>query len=584
MDYDKKTLKHIIDVAAGREQADTVIINAAVVDVFNHSIIKNAAVLIADGVIAGVHTDGDVKAKEIIDAKGQYVMPGFINGHVHIESSHLCPEMFASAVVPHGTTTVIADPHEICNVCGLDGLDYFYKATENIPLSVFFMIPSCVPATPFEHAGTILGAKEIEKCINYKRVLGLGELMNYVGTAAGDDEILDKIMVARKNGKSIDGHSPAIEGATLDAYIAAGPFTDHECATPEELRERTKRGMYVLLRQGSACHDTERLAKGVDDYNAHLCMFCTDDRQPNSIYEEGDINNNIRLAIKSGVNEITAIQIATLNAATAHHLTDRGAIAPGRRADIVIAPTLKNPEPTKVFINGKLVAENGKYLVSVKPYIPQSVSGRVNIGDFSKAKLNLKLNGNKARVIGVIPGSVVTKSLVETVNTDKDGNFVYSPEKDIVKIAVVERHNGTGNVGVGLIKGYGIKKGAIALSIAHDSHNFIVVGVNDSDMYTAIKELEKIGGGIVAVEKGKVIASLKHEIAGLLSAELSVKEMMDELKKIHNIAEKELGVSSSVDPIMTLCFMALPVIPELKITDMGLFDVTAFSPVSVSVE
>lgn len=579
----KKTLKRIIDVAAGREKADLAIINANVVDVFNHAIIKNAAVLVANGVIAGVRTEGELCADQIIDAKGEYVMPGFINGHVHIESSHLCPEMFASAVVPHGTTTVIADPHEICNVCGIEGLDYFYKATENIPLSVFFMVPSCVPATPFEHAGAVLGAKEIEKCINLDRVLGLGELMNYVGTSLGDDEILDKIMVANKAGKPIDGHSPNIHGETLDAYVAAGPFTDHECATPEELRERTSRGMYVLLRQGSACHDTERLAKGVDDYNARLCMFCTDDRQPNSIYKEGDINNNIRLGVKGGINEITAIQIATINAATAHHLTDRGAIAPGKRADIVIAPSLEYPLPSKVIINGKLVAENGKYLEEVKPYIPKSVSGKVNIGDFSKDKLKLKINGNRARVIEVIPGSVVTKNTIESVCTDNDGYFMYSPDKDIAKIAVIERHNGLGNIGVGLIGGYGIKKGAIALSIAHDSHNFITVGVSDDEMYLAVKELERIGGGIAVVQNGKVIASLKHEIAGLLSAELNVKQMMEELDKIHKLAIDKLGVSKDVDPLMTLCFMALPVIPELKITDMGLFDVSAFSFTSVDV-
>lgn len=580
---DKKTLKAMIDVAECKKKADLAIVNASVVDVYNHCILKDKTVLISNGYIVGFGDGKAPNAKKIIDAKGEFVMPGFINGHVHIESSHLSPEMFASAVVPSGTTTVIADPHEICNVCGLAGLDYLYKATEKVPLSVYFMIPSCVPATPFEHAGAVLKAKDIKKRIHLPRVLGLGELMNYIGTANADSDILDKILVAKEANKVIDGHSPTFMGKDLDAYITAGPFTDHECATPEELRERTGKGMYVLLRQGSACHDVENLAKGVDDYNSRLCMFCTDDRQPSSIAEEGDINNAIRLAVKSGINPITAIQIATINAATAHNLRDRGAIAPGKRADIVIAKDIENPIPTKVIIKGNEVAANGEYLPEIKQTMSKKVSGCVDIGNFSKAKLALNIKGDKAYAIGIIKGSVVTTKEIVEPTKNEFGEFVYDPNKDLVKIAVVERHHGTGNVGVGILKGYGIKKGAIALSIAHDSHNFIVVGTNDDDMALAIEELKNIGGGIVLVNEGKVLASLEHEIAGLMTAKKNVKEMAVALNSLHSIAVDTLGVSKDVDPIMTLCFMALPVIPELKITDCGLFDVVKFTPISIDV-
>lgn len=577
----KKMLKAMIDTAMCRKKADTAIINASVVDVYNHTILKDRTILISNGYIVGFGDGKSPNAKKIIDAKGEYVMPGFINGHVHIESSHLSPEMFASAVVPFGTTTVIADPHEICNVCGLNGLDYMYKATEKIPLSVFFMIPSCVPATPFEHSGAVLKAHDIKKRIHLLRVLGLGELMDYYGTVNADSDILDKILVAKEANKSIDGHSPTFMGKELDAYITAGPFTDHECATAEELRERTSKGMYVLLRQGSACHDVENLAKGVDEYNSRLCMFCTDDRQPSSIMEEGDINYALSLAVKSGIDPITAVQIATLNAATAHNLKDRGAIAPGKRADIVIAKSLEYPEPSIVLIEGKEVARDGHYLEEVKVSIPKKVTGCVDIGNFSSSKLELKLKSNKVHAIGIIEGSVVTKNEIVEVKTDESGNFVYDPNIDVLKIAVVERHHGTGNVGVGLIKGYGLKRGAIALSIAHDSHNFIVVGANDSDMALAIEELKNLGGGIVLVNDGKVIGSLEHEIAGLMTAKKDVKEVSVALNSLHSLAIDTLGVSPKVDPIMTLCFMALPVIPELKITDMGLFDVVKFQPAKI---
>ena len=577
----KETIRRMIKAAMFQERCDVIIRNARIVDVCNHQIITGKSILIRKGHIAGFAGNDYLNGDLIIDAQGQFAMPGFINAHVHIESSHLSADQFAKAVIPFGTTTVIADPHEICNVCGLDGLDYLYEATAKTPLSVFFMIPSCVPATPFEHAGATIKAEDIETRMGLERVLGLGELMDYPGTINADGEILRKIEVAEKHGKVIDGHSPLLKDNQLDAYIASGAFTDHECATPEELRERTSKGMYVLLRQGSACHDTATLSRGVDDFNSRFCLFCTDDRQPNSIFEEGDINNNIKIAIENGINPITAIQIASLNAATAHNLRDRGSITPGKRADIVLSKSISNPVPSCVLIKGEVVAKEGEYLPDTSPYESEKVTGKVNIGDFSRNDISLKLSSNTVHVIKVNPGSVVTDNVVETVATDDEGNFVYSPNKDIVKIAVIERHKGTGNVGVGLIEGYGLRHGAVALSIAHDSHNFIVVGQNDDDMFAAVKELERIHGGIALVKDGKMIKSLPHEIAGLMTAKKNLIELSAELEDVNNTAVSELGVSKDIDPIMTLCFMALPVIPALKITDNGLFDVIKFKLISI---
>ncbi len=577
----KQMLKSMIKAAMLQERCDIVIRNSRIVDVCNHQIVSGKSILIKGGCIVGFADNDYQDANQIIDARGQFAMPGFINAHVHIESSHLSMDQFAKAVIPFGTTTVIADPHEICNVCGLDGLDYLYEASEKTPLSVFFMIPSCVPATHFEHSGAEIKAADIESRMNLERVLGLGELMDYVGVINASDDILDKIAVAEKHNKVIDGHSPLLKGNSLDAYIVSGAMTDHECATPEELRERTSKGMYVLLRQGSACHDTAKLSKGVDEYNSRFCLFCTDDRQPGSIFAEGDINNNVRIAIENGINPITAIQMASLNAATAHNLRDRGSITPGKRADIILSKSISKPVPSCVLIGGKVVARDGEYLVDTISVESDKVMGKVNIGLFRKSDIALKLNSKKVHVIKVNPGSVVTDDVIEEVETDEKGRFVCSQDKDIVKIAVIERHKGTGNVGVGLLTGYGLKRGAIALSIAHDSHNLIVVGRNDDDMFAAIKELESIRGGIALVNEGRVIKSLPHEIAGLMTAKRGLLDLSHELDEINRIAVDELGVSPDVEPVMTLCFMALPVIPSLKITDNGLFDVIRFKPIPV---
>lgn len=569
----KEQLKHLIDVAAGREAADLCIKNCNIIDVYNRDTF-HGDVYIVDGLFAGFGGKEFPAAKETFDANGQYMAPGFINGHVHIESSHLSPAEFAKLVVPHGTTTVIADPHEICNVCGLAGLDYILEASKDLPLTVYCQIPSCVPATPFENAGAILMAKEIATRIDNPRVLGLGELMNYVGVAAADSDILDKIMVAKNANKVIDGHSPVITGSLLDAYSASGVCNDHECATGAELRDRTRRGMYVLIRQGSACHDERNLLKGVDSKNASMCLFCTDDRQPKSLVEEGDIDNNIRIAIEEGFDAPTAVSIATINAAKCYSLKDRGGIAPGLRADFVLVNNLEDFKVTEVYCKGQHVASNGVYIGPEIHVEPKGVSGKVNVKNFSKERLALKLNSNKVKTINIIPGSVVTEIGSEKVDI-KDGVWVRNDE-DVVKIAVVERHKGTGNIGLGLIRGYGLKGGAVATSVAHDSHNIIVAGDNDADMEIAVKKLIELGGGIAVVKNGKVLDYIQQEIAGLMTDKPG--EVVEKkISSMQELARKELGINDNVDPFMTLCFMALPVIPELKITDLGLFDVTKFA-------
>lgn len=576
---EKSQLKHLIDVAAGREAADLCIKNCNIIDVYNKDTF-HGDVYITDGLFAGFGGKGFPEAKKTVDAGGRYMAPGFINGHVHIESSHLSPAEFARLVVPHGTTTVIADPHEICNVCGIAGLDYMLKASEDLPLTVYLQIPSCVPSTPFENSGAVLLAKDIATRMDNPRILGLGELMNYVGTANADSDVLDKIMVAKNAGKVVDGHAPAIQGAYLDAYSASGVCNDHECATGEELRDRIRRGMYVLIRQGSACHDERNLLKGVDKHNADRCLFCTDDRQPKSLVEEGDIDNNIRIALSEGFDAPTAVAIASLNAAQCYGLKDRGAIAPGLRADFVLVDNLEDFNVKDVYCSGRLVASNGSYLAPDVHVDPVGVSGCMNVKDFSPARLALKLSGNSVRTIDIIPGSVVTEEGRAVVSV-KDGVWVRN-EQDVVKIAVVERHKGTGNVGLGLIRNYGLKGGAVATSVAHDSHNIIVVGDSDADMSVAVEKLVELGGGIVVVKGGKVLDFIQHEIAGLMTDKPG-SYVEEKISSMQALARKELGINDNVDPFMTLCFMALPVIPAIKITDMGLFYVTkfAFTPIEV---
>ena len=572
----KESLKKLIDTASGRIKADTVIKNCKVVDVYNGNIIEGDIAL-CDGLIAGV---GKYDGNEIIDANGAYAAPGFIDSHIHIESAYVCPEEMGRLLVPHGATTIIADPHEIVNVCGIKGMNYMLEAAKGTALDIKYMLPSCVPATPFEHAGAIIDADAMKNPIENDQILGLGEYMNFPGIINAFDSELDKIMVAKNAGKLIDGHSPGISGKELNAYASALVHTDHECSTVDEMHDRISRGMYVLLRQGSACHNLRTLLKGLTEANSRRCLLCSDDRQPKTIFEEGHLDNHLSICVEEGVDPITAIRMASLNAAECFRLEDRGAIAPGLRADIVLLDNLENFKVSKVFIKGQLTAEDGKYLLPIKKHDMSDVQGSFHVKDFSVNKLKMHLNSGHVHVIDIMPGGVVTGKGIADVEIDETGNFVRDPEKDIVKIAVVERHNMTGNVATALLRGYGIKEGAVALSVAHDSHNIIAVGVSDEEIAFAVESLIKQNGGVVLVKEGKVVSSMPFPLGGLMSDQTG--EWVEErLNEIHDAAFKELGISGSVEPVMTLCFMSLPVIPELKLTDMGLFDVTKFDFISI---
>ena len=568
---ERDALAHLIDVAAGRVPADTVIKNCKVVDVYSGQIL-DGDIALCDGRIAGV---GNYEGHETVNAHGMYAAPGFIDSHIHIESSYVTPEEISRLLVPHGGTTIIADPHEIVNVCGLAGLEYMIEAAKGTALDILYMLPSCVPATPFEHSGAVIGAAEMAEPITRPEILGLGEFMNFPGVIAADGPTLDKIVLAQKQHKVIDGHAPAVSGKSLNAYAATGILADHECATVEEMHERIRCGMYVMLREGSACHNLRTMLKGVTPGNASRCVLCSDDRQPKTMLHEGHLDNHLRICVEEGLDPITALRMATLNAAECFHLYDRGAIAPGKRADLVLLDELKDFRVRKVWTAGKLTAEDGRYLPAVSHIDASAVKGSVILKDFSAEKLKMHLKSGHVNVIGILPGGVVTQKQTADVQLDSEGNFVRDPSVDLVKVAVVERHQSTGNVATAFLRGYGIKSGAVALSIAHDSHNIIVVGVSDDEMAFAVEQLRKQEGGIVLVKDGRVVESMPMPIAGLMSDQPG--EWVDrKLTAIHEKAYQVLGVNPDVEPVMTLCFMSLAVIPEVKLTDMGLFDVTQF--------
>lgn len=561
-------IKKKINIAAKRQPADLVIKNCKIANVFTHEIIEGD-IAISDGKIAAV---GNYSGEKEVDAEGRYALPGFINSHIHIESSFVSPEEFSRLVVPHGTTTIIADPHEIVNVCGMDGFDYMVKAGKNAALDIKYMIPSCVPCTPWEHAGAVVDSKAISEVINQDKVFGMGEFMNTVGVINTDSEVLEKISLCHQAGKVIDGHSPGLKGDDLSAYVTAGIHTDHESGSLEELKERLRNGMYVMLRYGSACRELPMLLKGVNEQNSRRCILCADDLQPVTIFEKGDMDEKLRICVENGIDPITAVQMATLNAAECFHLDDRGAIAPNKKADIVLVDDLQKFKIGKVWIEGNLVADKGNYLADTKHIGIQKVAGSVKVKDFSIDKLKMHLESDKATVIGILPDSVVTKKKVIKINRGEDGDFKFDKNIDVAKVAVVERHQMTGNVATALIEGYGIKTGAIAVTVAHDSHNIIVVGTNNEDMAFAVSKLIELEGGIVVVDGGEVLESMPLPIAGLMS-DKSGEWVRDKLTQIHNIAYDRLKVNPNVEPTMTLCFMSLPVIPEVKITDIGLFDV-----------
>ena len=568
------SLEEKIRIASGEGEVDLLIKNGRVVNVFSGQIEKKD-VAIFGGVIIGF---GDYRAKEVIDVKGDFICPGFVDGHVHIESSMVTIPEFARAVFPNGTTTVVIDPHEIANVLGSEGIRFMAESAKGVSLNVFIMIPSCVPATHMETSGATLQATDIRSLLKEPWAIGLSEMMNFPGVIYRDPEVLKKIETA--SGKRIDGHAPMLSGKGLSAYLTAGIRSDHECTTIKEAKEKLINGMWIMIREGTTARNLKDLLPLVNPKNSRRFLFVTDDRHPKELLEEGHINSMIKRAIQRGTDPILAIQMATLNAAEYFRLDDLGAIAPGYRADMVVFDHFSRFDIKKVFKDGILVAENGKIVFHSKemPQFLRQAKGRlqrkgtIRIKPVTEGDLLIRSNQPLVKVIQLIPNQIVTKKTVKKILL-KDGLAVPNIKEDILKIVVVERHQVTGNIGIGFVQGFGLKKGAIGSSVAHDSHNLVIVGTNDQDILKTIKSLETMGGGLVVVSEKKVLASLPLPIAGLM-AEGSIREVNHRLIALHN-ATKGLGCRLP-DPFMILSFLSLPVIPELKITDKGLVDVNQF--------
>jgi adenine deaminase len=561
------SLKEKIRIASGDGTADLLIKNGRVVDVFSGQIEKKD-VAVFGGMIVGF---GDYQARETIDVKGDFLCPGLIDGHVHIESSMLTVPEFARAVLPNGTTSVVIDPHEIANVLGKEGIRFMAESARNVPLNVFLMLPSCVPATHMETSGAILKATDLKPLLKEPWAIGLAEMMNFPGVIFRDPEVLKKIEMAR--GKRMDGHAPMLSGKGLYAYLTAGIRSDHECTTLKEAKEKLKNGMWIMIREGTTARNLRDLIPLVTPKNSRRFLFVTDDRHPKELIEEGHIDSMVRQAIRWGLDPILAIQMATLNSAEYFRLDDVGAIAPGYRADIVTFDHLGRFQIKRVFKDGKLIAENGKLFFPLLPKVKgPGVKGSVRIKPLKKDAFLLRSDQSLAKIIQLIPGQIVTKKVTKKILL-KDRVALPDTKGDILKIAVVERHKATGNVGIGFVQGFGLKKGAVGSSVAHDSHNLVIVGTNDQDMIKAAETIQAMGGGLTVVLNGKVLASLPLPIAGLMS-EGTVAQVNLRLEALHRAA-KNLGCKIP-DPFMTLSFLSLPVIPELKITDKGLVDVNQF--------
>ncbi|MBF0228161.1 MAG: adenine deaminase [Desulfamplus sp.] len=625
-------LESLISAAAGREKADILFINGKVINVFTGEILEQS-VAVKDGYICGLgeickkeNPDLNVDAAElkyqleyeadnIVDLQGMYLAPGFIDAHVHIESSMVTPAQFANGVAPFGTTTVIADPHEIANVMGIEGVEYMIKSAENQPMNILFASPSCVPATDMETSGATLDAKTVANLLQNEKIVALAEMMNYPGVIFTASEVMAKIDAAHKIKKRVDGHAPSVTGKNLNAYASAGIYSDHECSTATEALEKLRLGIHIMVREGTCAKNLDDLLPAINEQTWHKMMWCSDDRHPEEILTQGHIDYIIRKAIKSGINPVRAIQMATINCANYFKIDDIGAIAPKRRADLVVFKDIENPRIEKVFVKGVLVAENGSRVnSSIKLGKSEQIPTVMNF-DLNKIDFSIKCKGYsfpdnyfpppqssprggddyspsqlgrgqevgqqelpiKARVIKIIPNQIITEEICMEV-LQKDGYALSDTSRDMIKIAVIERYSGKTGMAKGFVNGLGLKKGAIASTVAHDSHNIIVAGSNDGDMLCAVKAVKEMGGGFVIVGEKEVIASLPLPVAGLMSEE-SLESVNSSMGKVLKAAQS-LGSKLS-DPFMALGFLALPVIPTLKITDKGLVDVNKFALVEL---
>jgi len=568
------SLQHLIQCARGDEPADLLVTNARVINVFCGQIIDADFAVWRDRIVGF----GRYRAKKTVDLKGRFAAPGLIDPHVHIESSMACPSEFVRAVLVHGTTTVVADPHEIANVLGIEGIQYMLASASGQPMNIFFSLPSCVPATDMETAGARLTAKELQPLMGHERILALAEMMNFPGVIAADPQVLDKLALARRHGKPIDGHGPGLGGKELNAYLAAGIGSDHECTHAREAAEKLQAGVHVMIRQGSTARNLQDLLPIVTPQCVHRLMWCTDDRHPHDLLDDGHIDAIVREAIGRGLDPVLAIRMATLNPAQYFGLHRLGALAPGRQADFVVFSDLAAPVVEEVYCRGIRVVSDAALCPDVQ--LPPSPAVRPSIQIQAEAvNFTVEAASDRMRVITIVPDQVVTGQQVQPASI-VNGLAVAQPDRDLLKIAVVERHHATGNVGKGFVQGLGLKKGALASSVAHDSHNIIIAGTHDRDMQAALSAIIEMGGGLAVAAEGRLLASLALPIAGLMSAEPihQIRSRMDALIG----AAHRLGCRLQ-NPFMTLSFLALPVIPEMKITDRGLVDVKRFELVSLFV-
>ncbi len=572
---------HLIDVSMGRAKADIVLKNANYLNVFTNTF-QMADIAIANGVIAGIAEKKDISddvstyyGEKETDLEGKYIVPGFIDGHMHLESSIVTPDKYAEIVLPHGTTSVVADPHEIANVLGKKGIDYILDVTDGLLLDVYIMMSSCVPASMFDESGAVLNAQDIEKYMDNRRVLGLAEMMNYPGVINGDSDVIKKIQTTLSAGKIVDGHAPGLSGKSLDAYIASGVSSDHECTSYGEALAKLSHGQWIMIREGTACKNLKNLCGLIKYPYSDRCMFVTDDKHPGDLSKEGQIDHIIRKAIASGASPELAYKVASYNAAMYFNLRGKGAIAPGYIADMVVLDDVNSVSIDSVYKSGIQIVHNGliggNYAEKMHDYsgmvyekYKSYICDTVNTGNIKAEDIIIKKEAQK--VIGLVPGEIIT--------TDEGYANGIDIDNDILKMCVVERHKSTGNTGVAYVKGYGLKKGAVATSIAHDSHNVIVVGTNDEDILCAIKRIHTIGGGMVVVCDGQILAELPLPIAGLMCNldGITAQEKMDQAKKIAH----DMGVYDNIDPFMTLSFVSLPVIPKLRLTTLGVVDVDSF--------